>query len=177
MKTAKKLVISGILAAFALVAFMIENLFPPIFVVGGRIGIANFFVLIAGIIAGFWYGFAVITVKAVIGSLLTGNASAILYSLPAGVIAYTAQMLLILYLPKVSVIAASVIGGVINASAQNAVFCLITKTPEYIVYMPYLALIGALGGLIVGTAAFITVKLVPPKFLDLNLKGETCENT
>lgn len=169
MNTPKKLILSGIFAAFALVAFMLENLFPPLFIAGGRIGIANFFVLLAGIVAGFWYGFAVLTVKAVLGSLITGNATAILYSLPAGAIAYTVQMLLILYLPKISVIAASVTGGVINASIQNFVFCLIAKTPEYIVYTPYLALVGALGGLIVGTAVLITLKLVPLKFFNSNL--------
>ena len=169
MNTPKKLVISGILAAFALVAFMLENLFPPLFIVGGRIGIANFFVLIAGIIAGFWYGLAVLIIKAVLGSIMVGNASAMLYSLPAGAVAYTAQMLIIFYLPKVSVIAASIVGGVINASVQNAVFCIITATPEYIVYMPYLALVGALGGLIVGTAVYITLKLVPIKYLNLTL--------
>ena len=169
MNTPKKLVISGILAAFALVAFMLENLFPPLFIVGGRIGVSNFFVLIAGIFAGFWYGFAVLTVKAVLGSVFCGNAGAILYSLPAGAISFAVQMTIILYLPKTSVIAASIVGGVINASVQNLVFCLITNTPEYIVYMPYLALVGALGGLIVGTATFLTVKLVPLKFFSLNL--------
>lgn len=169
MNSVKKLVLSGLLAAFALVAFMLENLFPPLFIVGGRIGIANFFVLIAGIFVGFWYGFDVIIVKAVLGSLLTGNAGAILYSLPAGVIAYAAQMLAILYLPKISVIAASVMGGVINASVQNLAFCLITATPEYIIYIPYLALIGALGGAIIGTATFLTVKYVPPKLRNSTL--------
>lgn len=169
MNTPKKLILSGILSALALIAFMLENLFPPVFIVGGRIGIANFFVFFAGIAAGFWYGFSVLTVKAILGSILTGNAGAILYSLPAGAVAYATQMLIILYLPKVSVIAASITGGVINASVQNAVFCLISLTPEYIVYMPYLALVGALGGLIVGTAVFLTVKLVPLKFFSTNL--------
>ena len=116
MNTPKKLILSGIFAAFALVAFMLENLFPPLFIAGGRIGIANFFVLLAGIVAGFWYGFAVLTVKAVLGSLITGNATAILYSLPAGAIAYTVQMLLILYLPKIHRYSAVTI--------KNRIFCL-----------------------------------------------------
>ena len=169
MNSVKKIVISGVLAAFALVAFILENLFPPLFIVGGRIGIANFFVLVAGIFAGFWYGLGVIIVKSVLGSLLTGNAGAILYSLPAGVIAYTAQMLIIIFAPKISVIAASIAGGVINASVQNAAFCIITSTPEYVIYMPYLALIGALGGAIVGTAVFITAKHLPIKLKNSNL--------
>ena len=177
MNTPKKLVLSGLLSAFALIAFMLENLFSPLLIIGGRIGIANFFVLIAGICCGFRHGFSVLIFKAVLGSLLSGNAGAIIYSLPAGAIAYTVQMLIILYLPKASVIAASVVGGVINASVQNAAFCIVTSTPEYVLYMPYLALVGLIGGAIVGTAVFITVKLVPLKFFQQTLQGDNGENT
>ena len=172
MVSVKKLAFCGVNSALALIAFMLENLFPPLFIVGGRIGVANFFVLIAGITAGFWYGFAVLAVKAVLGSILTGNAGAILYSLPAGAVAYTLQMLLILFAPKISVIAASVLGGTINACLQNATFCLITRTPEYFVYTPYLALIGALGGAIVGATVFAVIKYLPKKILDINIKEE-----
>ena len=156
---------------------MLENLFPPLFIVGGRIGIANFFVLIAGIICGFWYGFSALTVKAVLGSIFSGNAGAILYSLPAGVIAYTAEMLIIIFAPKISLIAASVLGGTVNACMQNAVFCLITATPEYLIYMPYLALIGILGGAIVGAAVFLTVKRLAEKFFYLTHKEQKIERT
>lgn len=156
---------------------MLENLFPPLFIVGGRIGIANFFVLIAGIICGFWYGFSALTVKAVLGSIFSGNAGAILYSLPAGVIAYTAEMLIIIFAPKISLIAASVLGGTVNACMQNAAFCLITATPEYLIYMPYLALIGILGGAIVGAAVFLTVKRLPEKFFYSTHKEQQIERT
>ncbi len=171
----RKIIISGVLSALALIAFMLENLFPPLIIVGGRIGIANFFVLIAGITAGFWYGCAALIIKAVLGSIFAGNPSAILYSLPAGAIAYFTQMLIILYAPKVSVIAASVFGAVINACVQNAVFCLITATPEYLLYMPYLALIGVLGGAIVGTATYLTVKYLPERVLNINYKEQKIE--
>lgn len=177
MKPIKKIAFSAALSAFALVAFMLENLFPPLFIVGGRIGIANFFVLIAGIICGFWYGLTALTVKAVLGSILTGNAGAILYSLPAGVIAYTAEMLIILFAPKISLIAASVLGGTVNACLQNVAFCLITATPEYIIYIPYLALIGIAGGAIVGTAVFLTVKRLPEKIFYSNHKEQNIERT
>ena len=177
MKPIKKIAISAALSAFALIAFMLENLFPPLFIVGGRIGIANFFVLIAGIICGFWYGFSALTVKAVLGSIFSGNAGAILYSLPAGVIAYTAEMLIIIFAPKISLIAASVLGGTVNACMQNAAFCLITATPEYLIYMPYLALIGILGGAIVGAAVFLTVKRLPEKFFYSTHKEQQIERT
>ena len=170
--TGKKLAFSGILSALALAAFMLENLFPPLFIVGGRIGIANFFVLIAGIAAGFRYGAGVLVIKTALGSLLTGNPSAILYSLPAGVIAYTAEMLIILYAPKISVVAASVLGGTVNACLQNAAFCIITATPEYFAYIPYLALIGAAGGAIVGLSVYFAIKRLPVRVMDFSYKEQ-----
>ena len=177
MRPIKKIAFTAALSALALIAFMLENLFPPLFIVGGRIGIANFFVLIAGIVCGFRYGFSALAVKAVLGSILTGNAGAILYSLPAGAVAYTAEMVIILFAPKISLIAASVLGGTVNACLQNAAFCLITKTPEYFAYMPYLALIGLLGGAIVGTAAYLTIKHLPERVFYSENKEQNFEHT
>ena len=177
MRPIRKIAFTAALSALALLAFMLENLFPPVFIVGGRIGIANFFVLIAGLFCGFWYGFSALAVKSVLGSILSGNAGAILYSLPAGVIAYSAEMILILFAPKISVIAASVMGGAINACLQNAAFCLITATPEYFAYMPYLALIGIFGGAVIGTAVFITVKRLPERAFYSNNKEQKIERT
>ena len=177
MKPIKKLTLSGVLSAFSLIAFMLENLFPPLFVVGGRLGIANFFVLIAGIYLGFWYGAGVLAVKSIVGSIFVGNASAILYSLPAGVIAYAVQMILILFAPKVSVIAASVLGGVLNACLQNLTFCLITATPEYIAYIPYLALVGVIGGGVVGAAVYLTIKRLPERVFNNSTKEQEIEHS
>lgn len=177
MKSVKKITLSGILSAFALICFMLENLFPPLFVVGGRLGIANFFVLIAGILLGFWYGAGVLTVKCVLGSIITGNFGAILYSLPAGAIAYALQMTIILFAPKISLIAASVLGGVINACVQNLTFCLITATPEYLTYIPYLALVGLIGGAVVGTAVYLTIKYLPERVLYNLTKEQESEHS
>ena len=177
MKPIKKITLSGLLSAFALIAFMLENLFPPLFVVGGRLGIANFFVLFAGVCLGFWYGAGVLAVKSIVGSVFVGNASAILYSLPAGVIAYALQMILIHFAPKVSVIAASVLGGVMNACLQNLTFCLITATPEYIAYIPYLALVGVIGGGVVGTALYLVIKSLPKRVFNNSIKEQEIEHS
>ena len=74
----KKIAVCGVLSAFSLLAFMLENLFPPLFVVGGRLGISNYFILIAGIYAGFWYGAGALTVKSILGSVFSGNIGAML---------------------------------------------------------------------------------------------------
>ena len=155
-----KFTLCAILTAFAIITFVIENLFPPLFFPGAKMGISNVFILLSLIILGPTYAFITLVVKTVLGSLFAGNISAILYSLPAGAIALSVEILAIVLLKKVSVVAVSILGAVINISLQNVTFCLLTNTIQYLYYLPDLALIGVVSGLIVGfTTYLIVVKL------------------
>lgn len=177
MKSATfKITLSAILSAAAIISFLIENLFPPIFIPGARLGLSNVFVLLAAICLGSVYGFAVLTVKCLLGSLLSGNFSAIIYSLPAGLLSLTLQILLLYGIKNVSVIAVSVAGGTINLALQNTAFCIIAGGSEYFTYLPYLALIGALSGAFVGFTVYITIKLIPEKYLLKNDFDKENEN-
>ena len=158
-----KIALTGILSAFATIAFAIENLFPPIILPGARMGVSNVFILLATVTLGVSSGFATLAIKIILGSLFSGNISAILYSLPAGVISLTLEVILLYAVKNVSIPAASVCGAVINTTVQNAIFCLVTQTVEYLCYLPYLALIGAISGLIIGFAVYLSIKKLPKK--------------
>ncbi|MBR2498563.1 MAG: Gx transporter family protein [Clostridia bacterium] len=165
-KNTKKLTLSALLSALALITFMIENLFPPLFFPGARMGLSNVFILLCVVLLGNKYGFAVLIVKVTLGSLYSGNISALMYSLPSGLIALIIQVLLIKYTSRLSIIAISVTGSVANAVCQNAVFCFVMKSFAYLSYSPYLALSGVISGAIVGaTVFFLTKKLRKIKFL------------
>ena len=142
----------------ATIAFVIEGMFPPLFLPGARMGVSNVFILLSAILLGGRYGFAVLIVKILLGSLLSGNVSSAIYSLPSGILALSIELILLYFTNKISVVAISVFGAVLNSTVQNAVFCIVTKTPEYLAYLPYLALIGAVAGLIIGLAVYLTVK-------------------
>ena len=161
----KKFALCGILSALGVIAFVIESLFPPIFLPGARMGVSNIFILLAVIICGWQYGFAALIIKVLLGSLFSGNISAIMYSLPAGVLSLGAEILLLYFTKKISVVAISVFGAVVNTTVQNATFCLIIGIVEYFYYLPYLAAISILSGLIVGFAVCLTVKKLPLKIL------------
>ncbi|HCH74876.1 MAG TPA: hypothetical protein DEV87_06835 [Clostridiales bacterium] len=162
MKTGtKKTALAGLLAALAITAFTIENLFPSV-VPGARLGISNAFILFAAVYLGYGYAFTVLIVKAVVGSLLTGNVFAVTYSLPAGLVSLAIEVLLLKRGERFGLPAISATGAVINAALQNLTFCVITGQAEYFVYAPYLTLIGAAGGLIVGLAVYFSVKRLPP---------------
>lgn len=159
----KKIAFCGILSTLALISFLIENLFPPLFFPGARMGVSNLFILIALIYLSPKYAYATVIIKTVIGSIFSGNPSAVLYSLPAGLISLTAEWLLLYYCKQVSIVAISVLGAVINICTQNIVFMLLTHTPEYLIYLPYLSLISIFSGLIVGLTTYLIIKKIPNK--------------
>ena len=160
----KKIVLTALLSAAALISFLIENLFPPLFIPGARLGISNIFVLFAVIYLGIPEGFAVITVKILLGSVISGNISAMLYSFPSGFLSLSFQVVLLIFTKRLSVVAISAAGGALNLAIQNAIFCLIAGN-EYFIYLPYLSGIGAVSGAFVGFTVFLLVKRVPKKFI------------
>jgi hypothetical protein len=41
---------------------------------------------------------------------------------------------------------------------------LLTNTVEYLSYLPYLALVGVLGGVTVGLTVYLVIKILPTKY-------------
>lgn len=148
--TLKKIAFCGILSSLAILSFILESLFPPLILPGARMGISNVFILLSAILLGSVYGYATLIIKVTLGSIFSGNISAIMYSLPAGLISLTVELALFLWLKKASIIATSVAGATINVTIQNVVFCFVTSSTEYLSFLPYLSLIGIIGGLAVG---------------------------
>jgi len=168
----KKTIASAILSAMATITFILESLFPPLIIPGARMGLSNVFILFAVIFVGDLHAFAVLIVKCLLGSLFSGNVSSLMYSLPSGVIALTVEVILIRFSSLFSVVAASVVGSVINMICQNTVFCLVTRATAYFIYLPYLAIIGVASGLIVGFAVYLVCRFMPRKY---NLRTRTEE--
>lgn len=158
-----KLTFTAILTSLAVLSFVLEGLFPPLVIPGARMGISNIFILLAVILLGNVYGYAVFIIKVTLGSLFAGNISALMYSLPSGLISLTTQVLLLLLYKKFSVVAISTFGSVINILLQNVTFCLVTNTAEYLYYSPYLALLGVLSGITVGFTVYVIIKIFPQK--------------
>ncbi len=183
-RTVYKIAACGIFSALALIAFVIESLFPPLFIPSARMGISNIFVLLAAITLGVPYGAAVLIIKCVLGSVFSGNISAMIYSLPAGIVAFSAEIIVIAFFKKTSVTAASALGAVINSVCQNAVFCLVANDFGFFVYLPYLAAIGAASGILVGLATVLILRIIPKRYMsgglyekicNVNMFGETTE--
>lgn len=169
MKIIKKISLCGILSAFALLSFILENLFPPLFLPGARLGISNVFILLSAIVIGYKYGFCALIIKSVLGSVFSGNISAIIYSLPAGLISLTIELVLLKFTTS-SLIAISVCGSMVNITVQNFAFCLVTQSFEYMSFVPYLALIGSFSGLMIGLVVLFALKRIPLSLVRENNK-------
>ncbi len=159
----RKITLTAILSAFSLIAFMLESLLPPLLLPGAKIGFANIFVLLAVILLGHGYGGIVLLIKVVLGSLFSGNISAMLYSLPAGICYFVIELVLFIFIDKISIVAISVVGAIVNTSVQTLIFCYISNTPAFFVYLPYLALLAVLSGFIVGFIVHLVIKHLPER--------------
>ena len=162
--TARRITILSALTAMGLITFMIESLFPPLFLPGAKMGLSNVFSLLTLIVLGPTEAFILVIVRTTLGSIFTGNMSTLMYSMTAGVVSVAVSTVLVEFVyPKVSIVAISVVSAVLHNLTQNLVFCLVSNTPEMFAYMPWLALLGVVAGIIVGFAVWFILRTVPTK--------------
>ena len=85
----KKLTLTAILTAFALIAFVIEGAIPPLTpIYGVKLGIANVFTLFALYVLGARYGMAVMLLRIVLGNIFAGQLVSFIYSLTGGLLSF-----------------------------------------------------------------------------------------
>lgn len=154
--------------------FMVESLFPPLILPGAKMGLSNIFSMLTLFLLGPTEAFVLVVIRTVLGSMFTGNMSTLMYSLTAGVVSVVVSSALVqLAYPRVSIVAISVVSAIMHNVTQNVVFCLVSNTPEMFSYMPWLALLGILAGVIVGFAVWFILKAIPTRtfaaLLDLDL--------
>ncbi len=162
--SARRIATLSVLTAMGLIMFMVESLFPPLFLPGAKMGLSNIFSLLALFVLGPTEAFILVIVRTTLGSVFTGNISTLMYSMTAGLVSVAVSSVLVEFVyPRVSIVAVSVVAAVMHNVAQNVVFCLVSDTSEMFAYMPWLALIGVVAGLIVGFAVWFILRAVPPK--------------
>ena len=101
---AKKIAVLAIFTALSLIAFIIENQFPPMFIPGARMGLANIFSFAALIMYSPVEAFAIVAIRTGLGAVYAGNVSALLYSFTGGVVSMTiSSVLMYAVYPRISV--------------------------------------------------------------------------
>ena len=159
---AKKIAILAVFTALSLIMFIIENQFPPMFIPGARLGLANIFSFAALIMLSPVEAFIIVCVRTALGAVFAGNVSALMYSFTGGVVAMAVSSLLVYTLyPKISVPAVSICAAAAHNATQNVVFVLLAGTANMFAYLPYLLLLGIVSGAIVGGVIMLIFKKVP----------------
>ncbi|MBQ1372472.1 MAG: Gx transporter family protein [Oscillospiraceae bacterium] len=150
----KRLMRLALLSAVSLVLFVLENQIPaPIPVPGVKLGLGNVIVVATLYLYGRREALAVLLVKLLLSSLLTGNLSALAYSAAGGLLSWGGMSLLRPLLRPGQLWVASVLGAMLHNLGQLLTAVQIAATPGLFAYLPVLLLSGMVTGLFTGLAA------------------------
>lgn len=150
----KKLILTAILAAFALVAFVIESAIPPLTpIYGVKLGLANVFTLFALYALGKPYGLAVMFLRIVLGNIFTGQLVSFIYSLTGGLLSFLLMILLKRFFPLKQMWVLSVLCAVTHNIGQLLAAILLMQTLAIAYYLPVLILSGIIAGAFTGLCA------------------------
>lgn len=154
---AKRVALSGIMLALALIVALLESMIPPIvpMLPYAKLGLTNVVLLACFLLVGVWEGYVVLVIKCVLSAVYAGNMAMLLWSLPSALVAYTAMVLL--HRTKLfSVTGLSVTGGMLHNFTQILVATIVVGKSVFF-YLPYMLLAGGVAGLVTGVICHFAV--------------------
>ncbi len=154
----RRLTAMSILAAAALILFVVEAQIPPLVAIPGiKLGLANVVTLFTIYYLGRKEAAAVLLVRVLLGGIFTGQALALLYSASGAVLCWAAMSLLSGAFPEKQMWAVSVVGAIAHNLGQLAAAMLVMRTASVLWYAPALMIAAVLSGTFTGIAAQITL--------------------
>lgn len=155
----KKITLSAVMTAFALILSYIEMLLPPIWsaVPGIKMGLPNIAIIFLLYKLSFKYAFSVSIIRTFIVALLFGNVLSLAYSI-SGAILSVSIMWLLKKTDFFSTVGVSIAGGVFHNLGQIITAIIILGTKEIGYYMIVLIPSGIIAGIFVGLAGALLIK-------------------
>lgn len=161
MYSPKRLAHLGVFTALSLIAFIVENLLPPLFIPGAKLGLGNVFIMLCLALYSLPEAAMLLAAKCVLSAIF-GGAISLLYSAVAGVSSLMITWLLIRFLSeRLSMTAIASVSAITHNLVQLGVFALVTSAKEVFFYAPYLAIAGTAAGVLTGMIAFLILKYFP----------------
>lgn len=161
---AKRVAVTGILAALALALSFLESLLPalPFLPPGAKLGLSNIVVLFSVLTASLPQAMAIVVIKSAF-TLFTAGGSAFFISLCGGLLSCLVMFLLTrLRQGTLSLVFVSVLSAISHNLGQLAAVSLLSGT-SLLAYLPALLLFGAVFGVLTG----LILKIVMPVLLKI----------
>lgn len=157
----KRLALSAILAALAMILSYIEALIPmPVPVPGIKLGLANLIVIIAIYKLGFKYAFTINCVRILTAGLLFTGVFGVIYSFAGGI--FSIVVMYLLYRTDLfSMVGISMAGGVAHNLGQIITACFIMSNIRLMGYFPVLLFAGMISGILIGIVAWLVYGRLP----------------
>lgn len=153
----------ALLTAIALVIYVVEMQIPSLVpVYGVKLGLANLISLCVLLLYGPFEAVTVLMIRIVLGSFLTGQISALLFSLSGGLLSLLCMIILVkCFHHQISLWAVSIAGAICHNIGQLFMAALVVENVKIFFYLPILILSGLVTGYFIGLAArFITSYLI-----------------
>lgn len=163
----KKIALTSVYLAVALVIGTIETLIPPFIPLlpQFRLGLSNFVVLLSLITIGYFPTLIIVVVKSCVVPLFFSNPIMIIYSLTASCTSYIVSLILI-KIKKLGLPSISALSAIVHNLMQLAVAAILTQSAAIFWYMPLLTVCGGVSGAIIGLITALTIKKAPEKLFD-----------
>ena len=157
MKT-RKLTTMALLAAVALIIFVIEAQIPPVVpITGVKLGLSNIITVFAVWMLGAKEAAAILFVRIFLGAVFAGNFSTVFYSLGGGGLALLTTVGLSYVLRREQLWIAGCLGAIAHSVGQMVVAVWISETVTLLVYLPGLIVCSIITGSFTGLCAQILV--------------------
>lgn len=155
MKKTRRLTLCAILIALALGLSYIERFIPLNLVVplpGVKLGLANIVTLMALYFLDVPTAFTVLILRCILNTPFSGSITALAFSVTGGVFAL-AVMALARHIPQISIYGVSILGAAAHNIGQICAAMVLLGSTYVIAYLPFLLLVSILTGVITGSAA------------------------
>ncbi len=152
----RKLILCALLCAVALGIFVLEAQIP-LPVPGMKLGLSNVVTLFALPALGSLPALALTVVRILLGNLVTGQVSALLYAFGGALLSLPCMAITVRLCKPKQLWLAGVLGGLAHNLGQMAVAVVVTETPALLVYLPLLLLFGLFSGAFTGICAQLLV--------------------
>ena len=152
----KKISLTALFTAFAVVLSYIESFIPITGIPGVKIGLANFAIMLALYLLGYKEAILINILRIIIIGAMFGNLFGILFSISGALISFCVM--------AISKKIIAILGGVSHNIAQLIIAGFVVETYSVVIYIPVLMISGLITGAVIGILSDIVIKRINTVF-------------